>query len=389
MNLSKKKFTRIVCLYLLATLFAISIQSSPSHSAAKAGAKCTKMGIKSVVGNKTFTCVKSGKKLVWNKGISLGKSTPTPSPIVIDKFENLVLRPVDKKWQKIYKTTFQNFLKSESNPTPVINYTLSPTVNKELAEKTIAAYSRGMRLWTNLYKQERPINWVIMSEKDYEWWRIQVPIAEGSQGDLSAWNKSTNLFGHCGLSVNAYCGYGVGRGSGQNYKVVFYLVIGSARQSLEMLVAHHEATHFYQESFFQGNSNNVLPCWFVEGQATFFENAIGPYLGNVTYGRKWQIDRIYTQYPDAKNSTSAQWLSRIQGWKTINRCTEGDMHYAFGMLAFEAIHSEYSVEQMHQVLQEMINGSTWSGSLVKVLGIGESALDEKIANYAFSTFQEE
>ena len=380
---------RKVALYLLTTIFALFIQSSPSVSATKAGAKCTKVGIKSVVGNKTFTCIKSGKKLVWNKGISLGKPTPTPSPIVIDKYENLVLRPVDKNWQKIYKATFQNFLKSESNPTPIINYTLSPTVNKDLAEKTIAAYSRGMRLWTNLYKQERPINWVIMSERDYEWWRIQVPIAEGSQGDLSAWNNSTNIFGHCGLSANAYCGYGVGRGSGQNYKVVFYLVIGSARQSLEMLVAHHEATHFYQESFFQGNSNNVLPCWFAEGQATFFENAIGPYLGNETYGRKWQINRIYTQYPDAKNSTSAQWLSRIQGWKTTNRCTEGDMHYAFGMLAFEAIHSEYSVEQMHQVLQEMINGSNWSGSLVKVLGISESALDEKIANYAFSTFQEE
>ena len=380
-----KKLTAFLSLFSI----LLSLSIIPAHSAAKAGAKCTKAGIKSIVGNKTFTCVKSGRKLVWNKGISLGKSTPTPSPTVIDKYENLVLRPVDKKWQKIYKTTFQNFLKSESNPKPIINYTLSPTVNKDFAERTIAAYSRGMRLWTNLYKQERPINWVIMSEKDYEWWRVQVPIAEGPQGDLSAWNNSTNLFGHCGLSVNAYCGYGVGRGSGLNYKAVFYLVIGSARQSTDMLVALHEATHFYQESFFQGNSNNVLPCWFIEGQATFFENAIGPYLGNVTYGRKWQLDRIYAQYPDAKNFTSAQWLSRIQGWKTTNRCTEGDMHYAFGMLAFESIHSEYSVEQMHQVLQEMINGYTWSESLVKILGINESTLDEKIANYAVTSFQEE
>ena len=109
----------------------------------------------------------------------------------------------------------------------------------------------------------------------------------------------------------------------------------------------------------------------------------------MTYGRKWQLDRIYAQYPDAKNFTSAQWLSRIQGWKTTNRCTEGDMHYAFGMLAFESIHSEYSVEQMHQVLQEMINGYTWSESLVKILGINESTLDEKIANYAVTSFQEE
>ena len=391
MNLSKKKFTRTVSLYLLVTLLAISIQSSPSFSATKAGAKCTKVGIKSVIGNKTFTCIKSGKKLVWNKGISLGKPTPTPLPLVIDKYENLVLRPVDKDWQKIYKTTFQNFLKSESNPTPIINYTLSPTVNKELAEKTIAAYSRGMRLWTNLYKQERPINWVIMSEKDYEWWRIQVPTTEGSQGDLTVWNNSTNslLSGHCVLSVNAYCGYGSGGGWNRENKIVFYLIIGSARQNLEFFVAHHESTHFYQMTYFQGNLITSLPCWFTEGQATFFENAIGPYLGNVTYGRKWQTDRIYAQYPDAKNSTITQWLTRIQGWKNTNRCTDGDMHYAFGMLAFEAIHSEYSITQMHQVLQEMINGSTWSESLVKVLGINENALDEKIASYAVSALKDD
>ena len=371
---------------ILMLCVALTFQTIPASAAVKAGAKCTKAGIKSVAGNKTFTCVKTGKKLVWNKGV-LVKPTPTPTPIVIDKYENLVLRPVDKNWQKIYKTTFQNFLKSESNSTPIINYTLSPTVNKDFVEKTIAAYSRGMRLWTNLYKQERPINWVIMSEKDYEWWRIQVPIAEGSQGDLSKWNNSTNLFGHCVLSVNAYCGYGVGP---QNYKVIFYLVIGSARQDIELFVAHHESTHFYQSTFFHGNSNNVLPCWFTEGQATFFENAIAPYLQDTNYfGRKWQTDRVYAQFPDAKNYTSAQWLSRMQGWKATNRCTDGDINYAFGMLAFEAIHSEYSITQMHQVLQEMINGSTWSESLVKVLGINENALDEKIANYVVSTLKDD
>jgi len=37
----------------------------PAHSATKAGAKCTKVGVTSVAGNKTFTCIKSGKKSVW------------------------------------------------------------------------------------------------------------------------------------------------------------------------------------------------------------------------------------------------------------------------------------------------------------------------------------
>jgi M6 family metalloprotease-like protein len=47
----------------------------PASAAAKAGAKCTKVGSKSIVGNKTFTCIKSGKKLAWDKGVSTKKSS--------------------------------------------------------------------------------------------------------------------------------------------------------------------------------------------------------------------------------------------------------------------------------------------------------------------------
>jgi hypothetical protein len=43
---------------------ALSIPA-PATAAAKAGAKCQKVGVQSVVGTKTFTCIKSGKKLIW------------------------------------------------------------------------------------------------------------------------------------------------------------------------------------------------------------------------------------------------------------------------------------------------------------------------------------
>ena len=47
-----------------------------SAATAKAGATCTKLKATKVVGTKKFTCVKSGKKLVWDKGVSI------PKPIV-------------------------------------------------------------------------------------------------------------------------------------------------------------------------------------------------------------------------------------------------------------------------------------------------------------------
>ena len=58
---------RLISLLVITPLL-LSSQLSVSHAAAKAGAKCSTVGVKSVVGTKTFTCVKSGKKLIWDKG---------------------------------------------------------------------------------------------------------------------------------------------------------------------------------------------------------------------------------------------------------------------------------------------------------------------------------
>jgi hypothetical protein len=50
----------------------------PSFAAVKAGAKCTKAGATATNAGKKFTCIKSGKKLIWNKGVAI-KAAPKPS----------------------------------------------------------------------------------------------------------------------------------------------------------------------------------------------------------------------------------------------------------------------------------------------------------------------
>jgi hypothetical protein len=55
----------------LATALISPIQSFAA--APKAGATCTKLGSTSIAAGKTFTCVKSGKKIVWDKGTAVAK----------------------------------------------------------------------------------------------------------------------------------------------------------------------------------------------------------------------------------------------------------------------------------------------------------------------------
>ena len=52
----------------------------PVNAAAKASAKCTKVGITEVIKGKSYTCIKSGKKLVWNKGVTVSIPPITLTP---------------------------------------------------------------------------------------------------------------------------------------------------------------------------------------------------------------------------------------------------------------------------------------------------------------------
>ena len=62
----------------LALVLSMCLMTVPSFAAVKAGAKCTKAGATATNAGKKFTCIKSGKKLIWNKGVAI-KAAPKPS----------------------------------------------------------------------------------------------------------------------------------------------------------------------------------------------------------------------------------------------------------------------------------------------------------------------
>jgi cytochrome b involved in lipid metabolism len=65
---------------LLTALF-LNVLSMPSQAATIAGTTCPKVGTTKTTGGVKYFCVKSGKKLVWNKGTAV-KATSSPKPSV-------------------------------------------------------------------------------------------------------------------------------------------------------------------------------------------------------------------------------------------------------------------------------------------------------------------
>lgn len=71
--------------FIFSLSIILIIQAIPANAVVKAGAACKNAGITSDAGNKTFTCIKSGKKLVWDKGLILKPTSTSPTANITDK----------------------------------------------------------------------------------------------------------------------------------------------------------------------------------------------------------------------------------------------------------------------------------------------------------------
>lgn len=72
----KKRSLPVIILVLLVGLLAAPLNAAN----VKQGAKCAKAGMSAISGGKKFTCIKSGTRLVWNKGVTV-KSAAKPRPV--------------------------------------------------------------------------------------------------------------------------------------------------------------------------------------------------------------------------------------------------------------------------------------------------------------------
>ena len=94
---------------LVAILSLSLVTPQLSVAAVTPGTKCSKPGATSTYNGKKYTCVKSGKKLIWNKGVALPKSapvatpTPTPSPTPTQTVEPTPV-PTSRDWAETRST---------------------------------------------------------------------------------------------------------------------------------------------------------------------------------------------------------------------------------------------------------------------------------------------
>ena len=93
-------------------------------AAVKAGDVCNKVGTTATANGKKYTCVKSGKKLVWDKGLTVAAPKPTPAPT-----------PTATPSPSASSTPPQPIPPSPTaSPTPTVKTFVPPTIPKSFQE---------------------------------------------------------------------------------------------------------------------------------------------------------------------------------------------------------------------------------------------------------------
>ena len=108
-------------LVLLTVTLTLGLLQPIATAAPKPGTACKKVGQTSTSAGVKYTCIKSGKKLVWNKGVALKKSEPAPVPTPETKVEIKNLLASDPRITLISALTALDTCKTEDK-TPDQHY---------------------------------------------------------------------------------------------------------------------------------------------------------------------------------------------------------------------------------------------------------------------------
>lgn len=316
----------VVAGFALLLTFATPVQAATP----KAGANCTKAGITATAAGKKFTCVKSGTKLVWNKGVTIKAApkpdvkpveptptptptptqTPTPTPTISDPFavygkEAERFRAVDEYGAKIVASR-------KKDAASIISILETPN------DETVIRMTQNAQFAYSVYEQFMPLGFApkwIVGESEI-WLKSQV---KDTCPNLAANIRPNSGAATCRLTL-------VWRAGDVNDVV--------NNRNLMVVQGGHEIFHLYQGELW-GQYWAVTPDWLREGTASLGMGIILTHFEDRKFFPEYGAAQKVERSPKDRNSCEAaldKWEKNLtaQGFGFNNGC-----EYGLGLLMNE------------------------------------------------------
>ena len=386
----QRKGSLALAIALLLTLAAPVQAATP-----KAGAKCNKAGTTATASGKKFTCIKSGTKLVWNKGVAVatrptptptpsGTPTPSPSPspsITPSNTPTPTPSPVVEKAPTGFSDLAENFKgvylgvwntsnsKITTNPPLDVKQNILLAPNTKLPNIEIPEmYNRGTQFFAG-YIQPKRFNALYYVQDDIKWAEAKVLELYGNPDEVQQISRNCQSAQRCN-GANAgvpqidlgHANYAVTNGASDPYHL---------KGGIEI----HEYTHMVQFMQFQGKPTQrmngglgLLPNWFIEGHAHLAGNAASAKtLAQYKEFRSFWLNARAEGLPGYSPESIESFYEKLAPGK-FDSSVQSNV-YSIGYFSVEALASIKGVDSPIEVIKLVSDGSTWDEAFLKVYGI--------------------
>jgi len=237
--------------------------STSAIAAPKAGASCSKAGAISIVSGKKFTCIKVGKKLVWDKGV-LQKpvSKPTPQP---SKSPTTLIYPTSSEILKIDQLVEKAFANAKPAQA-TIDFQVGPDAESaELAAIAKASLPSALVVATAMQIELKTPMTIYIGKRD--WLAPKMPAGTWCSSPMGVPGPASA--GFCGLSTQTVFLSVDGYSENDGRKITRDYSKIEDRHLISMSFTH-ELIHVMQaEAAFQyaQSKGNYNPYWLSEGGA--------------------------------------------------------------------------------------------------------------------------
>jgi hypothetical protein len=366
----------------------LSLPLIPANAATKAGGTCKKAGLKSVVSNKSFTCIKSGKKLIWNKGVLIVKSAPKVTDLT---FNNLFENRKDISYT-VWKRTSDSIKVNKSKAGNISIFTGPNT--KPYYDDYPKAISQVSKIFPNDL-EAKEILVIRYNYKDLDWAEntAKAQLLPTDYNQLVSREKGPISQGNCD-SPTANC-----RGSRQitpssGVAVILQGVENTLNQEFNgklvfttgMLEAH-EYFHSLQRIPIMDKGVDVWPhAWFREGGAEWVQNMAISSENFAQYKKFLTDDCYYT----CKSMTSAQFEEFLNTANDNFLPAKFDtwLNYSLGSHVIEILAAVKSSDILIDMYEEMGKGLKFDEAFGKIFGLAWKDAIPIIAKTIHANLQE-
>ncbi len=429
MNLNRLRFLRLLQTNLIgvSTLFAMqkfyaliiaivfvgASLTNPASGAVKAGSACTKAGATSTFSGKKYTCVKTGKLLVWNKGVLISKPSKQPAPATSSSPSQGAAgstpssqEPINSKvielptsfanieeryqgipyavWDKI-QTNLELHKYSELK----ISFLFGPNTPQRYPDQwTINAVTLGSRVMGS-QKQPSEIKFIQFNKDDVSWARNEAnkytsPFNLGINYADQASEKCSGI--DCdGAVTNITTDIGLVLVGVSNPVNRFNIQKFNGQNDL------HEYTHAVQGMIFKGKTkvppSMQMPCWFAEGQpqAISIPTLAKSAEDYVRIRKGWITDNRWVLKDYEPETIQAFLKENMQAPCPSNTYS---MLFSLGYIVMDALIAVGGVDKTFDVQVGRADGLTFEDSFKKVYGISWEEASIALSKTASKVYKE-